>query len=178
MALTPSTMLPIGTTAPSFSLPDAQSGETVSLGQFEGAQALLVMFICNHCPYVIHIREDFGPLADEFASQGLQVVAINANDLEKYPQDGPENMKALSNELGWAFPFLMDEDQSVAKAYEAACTPDFYLFDADQRLDKRSRGTVDGVLRRRAQHGVVGALDRAPVRHKVVDARSVARCAA
>ncbi len=139
MALTPSTMLPIGTTAPSFSLPDAQSGETVSLGQFEGAQALLVMFICNHCPYVIHIRDDFGPLADEFAPQGLQVVAINANDLEKYPQDGPENMKALSNELGWAFPFLMDEDQYVAKAYQAACTPDFFLFDADQKLVYRGQ---------------------------------------
>ena len=139
MALTPSTMLDIGTAAPDFSLPDATSGTSVSLADFEGASALLVMFICNHCPYVIHIREDFGPVADDFAAQGLKVVAINSNDLENYPQDGPPNMKALAAELGWSFPFLMDEDQSVAKAYQAACTPDFFLFDADKKLVYRGQ---------------------------------------
>lgn len=139
MALTPSTMLPIGTTAPDFSLPDSVSGSAVSLSDFDGASALLVMFICNHCPYVIHIREDFGPLASEYAERGLRVVAINANDLEKYPQDGPANMKALCQELDWPFPFLMDEDQSVAKAYQAACTPDFFLFDANQKLAYRGQ---------------------------------------
>ena len=139
MALTPSTMLPLGTPAPDFSLPDATSDNSVSLSDFEGARALLVMFICNHCPYVIHIREDFGPLADAYRERGLRVVAINANDLENYPQDGPVNMKALAAELNWSFPFLMDEDQGVAKAYQAACTPDFFLFDADQKLVYRGQ---------------------------------------
>ena len=139
MALTPSTMLPLGTPAPDFSLPDATSDTSVSLSDFEGAQALLVMFICNHCPYVIHIRDDFGPLAKAYRERGLRVVAINANDLEKYPQDGPANMKKLAAELDWSFPFLMDEDQGVAKAYQAACTPDFFLFDANQKLVYRGQ---------------------------------------
>jgi peroxiredoxin len=139
MALTPSTMLSLGTQAPDFSLPDACSGGTVSLSDFKAAKGLLVMFICNHCPYVIHIREDFGPLAKEFESQGLKVVAINANDLDKYPQDGPPNMKALAEKSDWQFPYLMDEDQSVAKAYQAACTPDFFLFDAQHKLAYRGQ---------------------------------------
>lgn len=139
MALTPSTMLSLGTNAPDFSLPDASSGAMVSLSDFEESKGLLVMFICNHCPYVIHIREDFGPLATEFESQGLKVVAINANDLDKYPQDGPPNMKALAEKSDWQFPYLMDEDQSVAKAYQAACTPDFFLFDGQHKLAYRGQ---------------------------------------
>lgn len=139
MSLTPSTMLPIGTQAPNFLLPNALSGGTVALSDFKEAKALLVMFICNHCPYVVHIRKDFGPLAKEFANRGLQVVAINANDLDNYPQDGPPHMKALAQAEGWDFPYLMDEDQSVAKAYQAACTPDFFLFDGQQKLAYRGQ---------------------------------------
>ena len=163
MALTPSTMLPLGTLAPDFSLPNAVDGSTVSLSDYDGASALLVMFICNHCPYVIHIREDFGPLADEFAERGLQVVAINANDLDNYPQDGPPQMRSLAQRAGWRFPFLMDEDQAVAKAYQAACTPDFFLFDSEKKLvyrgqwDDSSPGNskpVNGTDIRQAIHAV------------------------
>ena len=139
MALTPSTMLPLGTNAPDFSLPDAITGQTVSLSDYADASALLVMFICNHCPYVIHIREDFGPLAKEYGEQGLMVVAINANDIQNYPQDAPPKMKSLAQSLDWPFAFLMDEDQSVAKAYQAACTPDFFLFDAHKQLVYRGQ---------------------------------------
>jgi len=165
MALTPSTMLPLGTLAPDFSLPNAVDGSTVSLSDYDGASALLVMFICNHCPYVIHIREDFGPLADEFAERGLQVVAINANDLDNYPQDGPPQMRSLAQRAGWRFPFLMDEDQAVAKAYQAACTPDFFLFDSEKKLvyrgqwDDSSPGNskpVNGTDIRQAIHAVLG----------------------
>ena len=176
MALTPSTMLPLGTQAPDFSLPDAASGTTVSLADFDGASALLVMFICNHCPYVIHIRDDFGPLAEDYAGKGLKVVAINANDLEKYPQDGPDNMKSLGEELGWAFPFLMDEDQSVAKAYQAACTPDFFLFDANQKLvyrgqwDDSSPGNSNPVNGSDIRAAVDAVLGGSPVPEKQVPA--------
>jgi peroxiredoxin len=139
MSLTPSTMLPLGTTAPNFSLPNAVNDSTVCLADFDSAKALLVMFICNHCPYVVHIRQDFGPLADEFAEAGLKVVAINTNDLDHYPQDGPPHMKSLAQVLEWNFPYLMDEDQSVARAYQAACTPDFFLFDGQNRLVYRGQ---------------------------------------
>jgi len=139
MALTPSTMLPLGTKAPHFSLSNGVDSTSYSLESFSDAKAILVMFICNHCPYVIHIREDFGPLAEEFSSEGLQVIAINSNDIANYPQDAPEKMKALADSLGWNFPFLMDNDQSVAKAYQAACTPDFYLFNGEQELVYRGQ---------------------------------------
>ena len=139
MALTPSTMLPLGTKAPNFSLSNGVDSQNYALESFKEAKAILVMFICNHCPYVIHIREDFGPLADEFAPDGLQVIAINSNDIANYPQDDPDKMKALAESLGWRFPFLMDEDQSVAKAYQAACTPDFYLFDSNRTLVYRGQ---------------------------------------
>ena len=140
MALTPSTMLALGTQAPDFTLQDAVSGHNISLSDYEDAKALLVMFICNHCPYVVHIRDDFGAVANAYQDQGLKVVAINANDIGNYPQDAPPKMKALAQSMNWPFPFLMDENQSVAKAYQAACTPDFFLFDSKQHLVYRGQG--------------------------------------
>lgn len=139
MAVTPSTMLPLGTEAPSFRLPDAVDGRTVSLEDFRGGRALLVMFICNHCPFVVHVREELGNLARDYLEKGVGIVAINANSSKTHPQDGPERMRELAHEQGWAFPFLFDEEQAVAKAYRAACTPDFYLFDADMKLVYRGQ---------------------------------------
>ena len=138
MARTLSTMMPLGTPAPDFSLPDAVSGRTVRLSELPG-DALLVMFICNHCPYVIHVRDELGRLAADYLPRSVAIVAINANDLESHPQDGPEHMRALAIREGWAFPFLFDATQSVAQAYAAACTPDFFLFDAERRLVYRGQ---------------------------------------
>ncbi len=139
MALTPSTMLEIGTEAPDFELNNAVDGGTVSLRDFEGDPALLVMFICNHCPYVQHIRPELGRLASDYRHKGLAVVAINSNSLATHPQDGPDAMKALAVAEGWDFAFLFDETQVVAKRYRAACTPDFFLFDADRKLVYRGQ---------------------------------------
>ena len=139
MVETLSSMLPLGTRAPDFSLSDAVSEKTVSLAQFEDAPALLVMFISNHCPFVIHVRNELTRLASEYWKRGVAIVAINSNSIETHPQDAPEHMKALTKELGWEFPFLFDATQEVAKAYRAACTPDFYLFDAEQRLVYRGQ---------------------------------------
>ena len=139
MAATSSTMLPLGSPAADFSLVDVVSGEPVSLSDFAGEPALLVMFICNHCPYVQHVRRELGRVAADYASRGLGVVAINSNDVEAYPQDGPDRMKALALEEGWGFPFLYDESQQVARAYRAACTPDFFLFDGDRELVYRGQ---------------------------------------
>lgn len=138
MAEVNSTMLPLGTPAPEFALPDAD-GNTVSLGQFDGASAYVVAFICNHCPYVFHIRRDFARLADEYLERGVAVIAINANDATLYPDDSPEKMKAQIFEAGYTFPYLFDETQEVAKAYRAACTPDFYVFDRDRYLCYRGQ---------------------------------------
>ncbi len=132
-------MLPLGTEAPPFSLPNAVDGKPVSLDQFRGNKALLVMFICNHCPFVIHVREQLGKLASDYQPKDVGIVAINANSSKTHPQDGPERMKALAREQGWTFPFLFDEDQAVAKAYRAACTPDFYLFDGQMKLAYRGQ---------------------------------------
>ncbi len=134
MVETMSTDLPLGTPAPDFSLVDTVSGRKVSLGDFEDAPALLVMFICNHCPYVIHIRERLGTIAQMYQKKGVAVVAINSNDVEAYPDDRPEEMRRIAREKGWTFPYLFDETQEVARAYRAACTPDFYLFDRDRKL--------------------------------------------
>jgi len=135
-------MLSLGTTCPDFSLTDAINGETVALADFEGRAALLVMFICNHCPYVIHVREAFKPLWDDYAELGLGIVAINSNSEQSHPQDGPEHMSELAHELGWEFPFLFDDTQEVARRFSAACTPDFFLFDGERRLVYR--GQLDG----------------------------------
>ena len=150
MALTPSTMVPLGTPAPDFALTDARTGGTVRREDFAG-RPLLVMFICNHCPYVIFVQDELDRIDADY-SERVAIVAINANDVERYPQDGPEHMKTLAAERGWSFPFLFDADQSVARAYQAACTPDLFVFDREHRLFYRGqlddsrpgKGTPDG----------------------------------
>jgi peroxiredoxin len=138
MALTPSTMLPLRTKAPDFTLPDAEGNE-VSLHDFDDCEALLVVFMCNHCPYVKHVRHHFARLAEEYQKRGVGVVGINANDVNGYPEDSPENMLRVSREVGYTFDYLIDENQEVAKAYRAACTPDFFLFDGDRNLFYRGQ---------------------------------------
>jgi peroxiredoxin len=128
MAVTPSTMLPLGTKVPHFRLPDPQ-GKWVSSDDFKGAPALLVAFICNHCPFVKHIRSEFAELAREYQARGVGIVGINSNDLVASPDDRPEKMAEEAKQIGYVFPYLFDETQEVAKAYRAACTPDLYLFD-------------------------------------------------
>jgi peroxiredoxin len=138
MALTPSTMLPLGTTAPDFKLPDT-NGEIVSLADFKGKSALLVLFICNHCPYVKHIRTGLAQLARDYLPRGVAIVGINSNDVANYPEDSPAKMKEEVKSAGYSFPYLYDESQAVAKAYRAACTPDIYLFDKNHKLDYRGQ---------------------------------------
>ena len=133
-----STMLPLGTKAPDFALPDT-SGKTVSLSNFKGAPALLVVFMCNHCPYVKHVRPGLAQLARDYAPRKVAVVGISSNDVVNYPEDSPAKMAAEAKSAGYIFPYLYDETQQVAKAYRAACTPDFYLFDKDQRLVYRGQ---------------------------------------
>ncbi len=132
-------MLPLGTLAPGFALTNAIDGKTVSLDDFRGKRALLVMFVCNHCPFVVHVRDEITKLASDYLPTEVGMVAVNANSSKTHPQDGPEAMKRLGLKLGWAFPFLFDGTQEVAKAYRAACTPDFYLFDASLRLVYRGQ---------------------------------------
>ena len=139
MALTPSTMLPLGTKAPDFTLPDVVSGKPVSPAAFKDKQALLVMFICRHCPYVVHVKEELARLGRDYATRSLGIIAISANDAAGYPDDAPAQLKAMAQELGFTFPFCHDESQAVAKAYTAACTPDFFLFGADRRLVYRGQ---------------------------------------
>jgi len=138
MAETPSTMLPLGTTAPHFRLPDPY-GKWVSLTDFKDAPALLVVFMCNHCPYVKHIRSKLAEVAKEYQAKGVGVVGINSNDVASYPDDKPEKMAEEIKQIGYTFPYLYDESQDVAKAYRAACTPDFYLFDREHRLVYRGQ---------------------------------------
>lgn len=141
MPETPSTMLELGTALPSFALPDFD-GRSVSDADFVGAKALLVAFICNHCPFVRHIRQEFARYAKEYEAKGLKVVAIASNDTTEFPEDGPEGMRQEATEVGYTFPYLFDEKQAVAKAFRAACTPDFFLFDGNRRLVYR--GQFDG----------------------------------
>ena len=136
-----STMLALGTTAPDFSLPDVATGRPVSLGNFADSRALLVIFLCAHCPYVVHVRPELARIAADFAGQGLGVVGITSNDVAQYPQDAPAPTAAMAREAGLTFPILFDESQAVARAYSAACTPDFFLFDAPRRLVYR--GQID-----------------------------------
>ena len=138
MALTPSTMLPLGTSAPDFQLPDP-GGKHFSLASFKDKPALLVMFICNHCPYVKHLRAGLTHLASDYEPRGVGIVAINANDAHDYPDDSPAKMAEEIVSAGYTFPYLFDEKQTVAKAYHAACTPDFFLFDRGRRLVYRGQ---------------------------------------
>lgn len=138
MVKTASTMLPLGTEAPQFALPD-YDGKQVSRDSARGPKGLLVMFMCNHCPYVKHVAPELSRLADDYQSQGIGIVGISSNDIEAHPDDSPEMMKREAAERGYRFPYLYDESQSVAQAYKAACTPDFYLFDADLKLFYRGQ---------------------------------------
>ena len=131
-------MLPLGTAAPDFRLPDT-NGKVVSLADFTSAPALLVLFICNHCPYVKHIRSALADLGREYQKRGAAIVAVSSNDVENYPQDSPEKMKQEAAAAGYVFPYLYDESQSIARAFHAACTPDIFLFDKDRRLAYRGQ---------------------------------------
>jgi peroxiredoxin len=142
MAATESNMLPLGTLAPDFSLPDTVSGDEIALADIQSDRATVIMFICNHCPYVQHVNKELVRLAGDYKSRGVYFVAISSNDVEAYPADSPERMKEAAAELGYPFPYLYDEDQSVARAYQAACTPDFYVFDDQMKL--AYRGQLDG----------------------------------
>ncbi len=141
MPETPSTMIDIGTPLPPFSLPDFD-GKTVTDADFAGSKALLVAFICNHCPFVRHIRQEFSRVVKEYQAKGLRVVAIASNDTKEFPEDGPAGMKEEAVEVGYTFPYLFDEKQKVAQAFHAACTPDLFLFDSQRRL--AYRGQFDG----------------------------------
>lgn len=138
MVKTASTMLPLGTKAPDFSLLNVD-GSNVSLADFADSKALVVIFMCNHCPFVVHLRSDLVSFAKECQDKGAAVVAISSNDIDEYPQDGPDKMADDAKEFGYTFPYLLDATQEVAKAYRAACTPDFYVFDADQTLFYRGQ---------------------------------------
>jgi peroxiredoxin len=139
MALTPSTMLPLGTAAPDFSLPDTVSGQTMTLASFAGKKALLVIFLCNHCPYVKHLKEAFVKLGRDYATRDLAIVGISSNDVGSHPEDAPDKLGAEAKALGYKFPVLFDATQKVAQAYQAACTPDFYVFDAARKLAYRGQ---------------------------------------
>jgi peroxiredoxin len=139
MALTPSTMLALGTVAPDFALPDVVSGKTVRRDDFRGKKALLVMFICAHCPFVKHVEAELAKLGKDYAARPLGIAAISSNDAETHPADAPQGLKRQAETFGFGFPYLYDESQAVARAYDAACTPDFFLFDGDFRLVYRGQ---------------------------------------
>lgn len=139
MARTESNMLELGTIAPSFSLLNTVSGELNTLDQLASDKATVIMFICNHCPFVIHIQNGILELAKDYQSKGINFIAISSNDVENYPADSPEKMKELATELNFTFPYLYDESQEIAKAYDAACTPDFYIFDKELKLQYRGQ---------------------------------------
>jgi peroxiredoxin len=138
MALTPSTMLPLGTPAPDFQLPDT-NGKTVSLADFKNQTALVVVFMCNHCPYVVHLRAGLAQFARDYAAKNVGIVGINANNAQTHPADSPAKMKDEVKTAGYIFPYLYDETQAVAKSYRAACTPDIFLFDKNQKLVYRGQ---------------------------------------
>ena len=140
MVKTASTMLPLGTTAPKFELPDVvSSNETISLATFSDCKALLLMFICQHCPFVKHVQQELAKIGQDYSDRSLGIVAISANDVANYPNDSPEKLKQMAEELGFNFPLCYDESQEVSKSYTAACTPDFFLFDGEQKLVYRGQ---------------------------------------
>jgi thiol-disulfide isomerase/thioredoxin len=134
-------MLPLGTSAPAFTLPDAVSGRMMSLTDLASDKATVIMFICNHCPFVVHVREQLVRLAEEYIPRGIAFIAISSNDATAYPDDGPGKMKELAAQFGFPFPYLYDESQEIARAYKAACTPDFYIFDG--AMECVYRGQLD-----------------------------------
>ena len=175
MVKTASTMLPLGTPAPDFSLVNVD-GNTVSLADYEGAPALVVIFMCNHCPFVIHLADALAAFGHEYQAKGAAVVAISSNDVSEYPQDSPEQMVHEAETRGYSFAYLFDEDQAVAKAYRAACTPDFFLFDANQKLvyrgqwDDSSPGNSNPVNGSDIRAAVDAVLGGSPVPEKQVPA--------
>ena len=171
MAATESNMLALGTVAPAFNLPDVATGQLRQLSDLAEDQAVLVIFLCAHCPYVVHVAPELSRLGADYAGKPLAIVGITANDTAAYPQDAPEPTARFAKEAGLNFPILFDEDQSVARAYSAACTPDFFLFDADHRLfyrgqldssrpgrgpERPGQGTLDGADLRAALDAVLG----------------------
>jgi peroxiredoxin len=139
MARTPSNMIPLGTKAPKFSLLDTVSNNKLSLENLKGDIGTVIMFICNHCPFVIHVNAELVAIANDYLKKGIKCIAISSNDVVNYPQDSPEKMKLHAEHEGYQFPYLFDDDQSVAKAYDAACTPDFYVFDSNLVLTYRGQ---------------------------------------
>ncbi len=139
MALTESNMLPLGTKAPDFNLPDTISDKKISLNDIASDQATVVMFLCNHCPYVIHVNPEIVSIVNDYKKKGVGFVGISSNDVVTYPADSPEKMKSHAANVGYDFPYLYDETQEVAKAYDAACTPDFYVFNSEMKLAYRGR---------------------------------------
>ncbi|NIV92311.1 redoxin domain-containing protein [candidate division KSB1 bacterium] len=139
MAETPSTMVELGTKAPDFSLPDTVSGTTKSLNDLKSDKATVVTFICNHCPFVQHIQHELANVANDYIPKGVSFIAISSNDVQSHPEDSPEKMKEVAQKLGYPFPYLYDESQDVAKAYDAACTPDIFVYDGDLRLAYRGQ---------------------------------------
>ena len=139
MVKTASTMLALGTAAPEFQLPDVVSGKTISLDTYKEDRALLVMFICQHCPFVKHVQNELSKIGRDYSQQPLGIVAVSANDVANYPNDSPEKLKQMAEELNFNFPICYDESQEVSKAYTAACTPDFFLFDRDRKLAYRGQ---------------------------------------
>ncbi len=164
-----SVMLSLGTSAPPFALRDVVSGQVYQLDSFASKSALLVMFLCRHCPYVVHVQDEIARLGRDYESSGLGIVGISSNDPGHYPDDAPERLKEMAQRLGFRFPFCFDETQDVAKAYKAACTPDFYLFDRERRLVYRGQlddsrpGTSKPVTGRDLRAAIDAVLDGNPV---------------
>jgi len=142
MAQTPSNMIPLGTVAPSFNLLNTVNNEYADLQKLKGSKGTIIMFICNHCPFVVHVNSELVVIANYYSEKGLSFIAISSNDAETYPQDGPKQMKIHAQEVGYPFPYLYDESQDIARAYDAACTPDLYVFDNELKLVYR--GQLDG----------------------------------
>ncbi|MBX3302573.1 MAG: thioredoxin family protein [Nitrospira sp.] len=168
MAMT-SSMLPLGTPAPAFELRDVVSGQTYSLSSCSDKTALLIMFICRHCPYVVHVEQELAKIGRDYLDTGLGILAISSNDQVGYPDDAPPKLKEMAQRLGFTFPFCHDETQEVAKAYRAACTPDFYLFDRDRRLAYRGQlddsrpGNGKAVTGRDLRAAIQAVLDGKPI---------------
>ncbi len=139
MAATPSKMIPLGTKAPDFTLPDTISGKALSLRDVKSKKTTVIMFICNHCPYVKHVNHELVRVANDYLLKGVSFIAISSNDVAQYPDDAPEKMKDVAKQLGYPFPYLFDESQEVARAYDAACTPDIYVFDKNLKLAYRGQ---------------------------------------
>jgi peroxiredoxin len=169
MSRTESTMLPLGTPAPPFELRDVVSGNTITLERFADKKALLIMFICRHCPYVKHVQKELAKLGVDYAGRSVSIVAISSNDAQTYPDDAPESLRQMALELKFNFPYCYDETQDVARAYSAVCTPDFFLFDQDRRLVYRGR--LDS-SRPRTSDPVTGNELRAAI-DAVLDGRAV-----